>query len=221
MGYRFLDAPVPQMVDQAAEVVRFLVSLSCCCRAGYRSVHDHSRGTHPAASAAPGSAPGGTVGGSADDSRLCSCKLWPCKPWGGGKHELCLSSSTPPGQGGIQILAAATLAEVVDVSVTTQLRSSRFRRVRGGCLSFSSSTVWLVFQLLHRDRAHSANCAKDGDSPGAVLGLGIRPSLGNDRSRQFSLEVQFLPGCGRPCGLAGRPRAKPGGASSDSVHRLG
>ena len=26
--------------------------------------------------------------------------------------------------------------------------------------------------MLHRDRAHSANCAEDGDSPGAVLGLG-------------------------------------------------
>ena len=60
---------------------------------------------------------------------------WPCKPWGGGKHGPCLSSSTPPGQGGIQILAAATVAEaVVDVSVTTQLRSSRF--------SSSSSTEW-------------------------------------------------------------------------------
>ena len=55
---------------------------------------------------------------------------------------------------------------------------------------------------------------------------GTRPSLCNDRagwSRQFSLEVQqvqFLPHCGRPCGLAGRPGvpAKPGGAS-DSVHR--
>ena len=32
--------------------------------------------------------------------------------------------------------------------------------------------------------------------------------------------MQFLPRCGRPCGLAGRPGvlAKPGGAS-DSVHR--
>ena len=46
---------------------------ACCCRAGYRSAHDHSRGPHPAASAAPGSAAGGTVGGCADDSRLCSC----------------------------------------------------------------------------------------------------------------------------------------------------
>ena len=67
---------------------------------------------------------------------------WPCKPWGGGQHELCLSSS-PPGQGGIQILAAATVAEaVVDVSVTTQLRSSRFSSSTWRCLSFSSSTEW-------------------------------------------------------------------------------
>ena len=41
--------------------------------------------------------------------------------------------------------------------------------------------------------------------------IGTRPSLCNDRagwSRQVSLEVpqvQFLPGCGRPCGHAGRP----------------
>ena len=68
---------------------------------------------------------------------------WPCKPWGGGKHELCLSTSTPPGQGVIQILAAATVAEaVVDVSVTTQLRSSRFSSSTWRCLSFSSSTEW-------------------------------------------------------------------------------
>ena len=41
--------------------------------------------------------------------------------------------------------------------------------------------------------------------------------------RQGQMEVpqmQFLPGCGRPCGLAGRPGvpAKPGGARA-SVHR--
>ena len=56
-----------------------------------------------------------------------------------------------------------------------------------------------MFQLLHRDRAHSANCAEDGVSSGAVLGsVGTCPLLCNDRlgwSRQFSLEVpqvQFL-----------------------------
>ena len=37
------------------------------------------------------------------------------------------------------------------------------------CLSFSSSTERWVFQLLHRDRAHSANCAEDQRSPGAFL----------------------------------------------------
>ena len=50
----------------------------------------------------------------------------PCKPLGGGQHRLCLSSFTPPGQGGIQILAAATVAEAMDVSVTAQLQFQQF-----------------------------------------------------------------------------------------------
>ena len=87
-GVPVLDAPVPQMMDQAAEVVRFFASLPGCCRAGYRSAHDHSRGPHPAASAAPGSAAGGTVGGSADDSRLCSGSR--------GRANLGVAGSTGP-----------------------------------------------------------------------------------------------------------------------------
>ena len=110
-GVPGLDAPVPQMVDQAAEIVRLLPSrFSKCPRSFLRDAIPQR-----ALLRAPQLA-----------EQLVEVPTTP------GKHELCLSSSTPPGQGGIQILAAATLAEVVDVSVTTQLRSSRFRRVRGG-----------------------------------------------------------------------------------------
>ena len=64
-----------------------------------------------------------------------------------------LSSSTPLGHGGTQILAAATVADaVVDVSVTTQLRSSSPSSCPWMCLRFRSSTELWVFQLLHRDR---------------------------------------------------------------------
>ena len=65
--------------------------------------------------------------------------------------------------------------------------------------------------MLHRDRAHSANCAEDRMLVRCSSWFGTRPTLCNDRagwSKQFSLEVpqvQFLPGCGRPCGHAGRP----------------
>ena len=53
----------------------------------------------------------------------------PCKPLGGGQQGLYLSSSTPPGQGGIQILATATVADVAvaDVSVNMQYKFQQFR----------------------------------------------------------------------------------------------
>ena len=55
----------------------------------------------------------------------------------------------PPGQGGIEILAAAMLADVavVDVPVNMQHSSSSL-----WCF-LSSSTEWWLFQLLHRDRS--------------------------------------------------------------------
>ena len=114
-GVRVLDAPVPQMVDQAAVVLQGLDT--------------SSRGSKCPRSLSK-------TGSRSEPCLACRCwwnswwmcrrlpavllQSWPCKPWGGGKHELCLSSSTPPGQGGIQILAAATLAEGVDVSVNIQ-----------------------------------------------------------------------------------------------------
>ena len=74
-------------------------------------------------------------------------------------------------------------------------------RVRGG----ASASV-------HR---HSGGfrcfCAEDRMLARCSSWIGTRPLLCNDRarwSRHFSLkvpQVQFLPGCGRPCGLAGRP----------------
>ena len=40
----------------------------------------------------------------------------------------------------------------------------------GWCLRFCSSTECWLLQLLHRDRAHSANCSDDLSFHGAVLG---------------------------------------------------
>ena len=67
----------------------------------------------------------------------------------------------------------------------------------------NTSSSWRCLRwvsLLHRDRAHSANCAEDRILARCSSWIGTRPSLCNDRagwSRQFSLEVpqvQFLPG---------------------------
>ena len=65
---------------------------------------------------------------------------WPCKPWGGVMHGLCLSSSTPPAQGGKQILGRAEA--VVDVSVLCSLSSRSLSSIRWRCLRLSSSTEW-------------------------------------------------------------------------------
>ena len=119
---------------------------------------------------------------------------WPCKPWGGGKHGLCLSSFSPPGQGGIQILAAAMVAEaVVDVSVTTQLQFQQ---------SFVGYVEVPQLQFIDREVGVSVASQRQGSQcklcrrpeiARCILGLvGTRPSLCNDRhrwSRQFSLEV--------------------------------
>ena len=72
-GVPVLDAPVPHMLDQAAEVVRFFVSFPVVAEQVIEVPTIILEDPHPAACAAPGSAAGGTVGGSADDSRLCSC----------------------------------------------------------------------------------------------------------------------------------------------------
>ena len=128
-----LDAPVSQMVDQAAEVVRFFVSLPVVAEQVIEvpTIIPEDPIPQRALLRAPQLA-----------EQLVEVPTTPSYG-GGGKHELCFSSSTPPGQGGIQILAAATGAEaVVDVSVTTQLRSSRISSSTWRCLSFSSSTEW-------------------------------------------------------------------------------
>ena len=95
-----------------------------------------------------------------------------CKPLDGRKHGLCFSSP-PPGQGGIQILATATVAEaVVDVPViiSDKLQQSFVESVEvpqlpvhrhsGGfrCFTETGLTVQTV--------------QKTGCWPGAVLGLG-------------------------------------------------
>ena len=143
-----IDVPVPQMVDQLAEVVKFFFTLPVVARAGHRSAHDHSR-HHPAASAAPGSATGGTVGGSASAPPLVSaisCTSspgrrswhWPrtllvargstlVGPTGGRKVRATPSGArgrdSPPAQSGTQKLGKAeVVGAVVDVPVNMQLK---------------------------------------------------------------------------------------------------
>ena len=138
-GVPVLDAPVPQVVDQAAEVVRFFVSLPVVAEQVIEVPTIILEDPIPQRALLQAL----QLAEQLVDVPVTLVQSWPCKPWGGGKHGLYLSSSAPPGQGGIQMLAAATLAEaVVDVSVTTQLRSSRFSSFTWRCLSFSSSTVW-------------------------------------------------------------------------------
>ena len=133
-GVRVLDAPVPQMVDQA-HCLLLPRRLSKCPRSFLRTPSRSVR--------CSGLRSWRNSWWKCRRLPVMLLQSWPCKPWSGGKHGPCLSSSTPPGQGGIQFLAAATVAEaVVDVSVTTQLRSSRFSSSTWRCLSFSSSTVW-------------------------------------------------------------------------------
>ena len=64
----------------------------------------------------------------------------------------------PPGQGGIQILAAVTLADVAVVDVPVYMLH-KFQQSFGA--SFSSSTEWWLFQLLHRDRYAQRCFAED------------------------------------------------------------
>ena len=130
-----IDAPVPQMVDQAAEVVRFFCS-------GHRSWRNSWwKCRRP----------------------LATCLLsWLCRPWGGRQHVLC-SSSSPPVQGGIQILdraearqgsgcgrscdhqrhAPAVLRRECGGASDSVLRQS------GGSVAFTETGM------------HSSNCAKD------------------------------------------------------------
>ena len=82
------------------------------------------------------------------------------EPLGGGKHGLC-SSSPPPGQGGMQILAAATVAEaVVDVPaiISDMLQQFFVEFVKVPQLQFIDIVVGFV---VRRDRAHSAHCTED------------------------------------------------------------
>ena len=93
-----LDSPVPQMVEQLVGVLK---------------VFDKSLpGWGPAPCCSSQAAAGGTVGGSADAPRLRSCCRGRANPWVEGS-----TGSAPPGQGGIQVLATATVADVAVVAV--------------------------------------------------------------------------------------------------------
>ena len=149
-----------------------------------------------------------------------------CKPLDGRQLGLCLSSS-PLGQGGIQILATATGAEaVVDVPViiSDKLQQSFVESVEVPQTQFIDSMVG--FPVASQRQGSECKLYRRRRFARCSSWIGTRPSLCNDRagwSRQFSLEVQqvqFLPGCGRPCGLAGRPGV-PGkaGRCLRSAHR--
>ena len=130
-GVPVLDAPVPQMVDQAAEVVRFFVSLPVVAEQVIEvpTIIPEDPIPQRALLRAPQLAEQLVEVPTTPGYALAVVAV---QTLGWREARALLEQLAPPGHGGIQILAAATLAEVVDVSVTTQLRSSRFRRVRGG-----------------------------------------------------------------------------------------
>ena len=82
-------------------------------------------------------------------------------PTGGGWAPLTPSGPphrvTPPGQGGIQILAAVTLADVTVVDVPVYMQH-KFQQL--WCF-VQFITEWWLFQLLHRDRYAQHCCAED------------------------------------------------------------
>ena len=57
-------------------------------------------GNRAAVSRCPSAADGGPVGGCFGVTTAMLLLSWLCKPLGGGEHRPCLSSSTPPAQGG-------------------------------------------------------------------------------------------------------------------------
>ena len=92
------------------------------------------------------------------------------------------------------------------------------------CLSFISSTLWWV-SLLHRDRAHSANCAEDRMLARCSSWIGTRPSLCNDGPDSSVWRCRRCSSCqvvDVPAVMQDVPEfpAKLGGATA-SVHRQG
>ena len=73
-GLPMLDAPVPLMVEQLVDVLRFFDALSACCRAGYRRVQDPCRG-HSDANLSR-TAAGGMVGGGCQQSHSSFWWWW-------------------------------------------------------------------------------------------------------------------------------------------------
>ena len=156
-GLPALDVSVPQMVDPAAEVVRFFVSLPVVAEQVIE-VPIPQRALLGAPQLAEQLVEVPTTPGY-----VLAVVAVQTLGWREARALLEQLSTAGPGRD-------TNIGRRDAVSVTMQLRSSRSSSSTWRCLSFSSSTVWLVFQMLHRDTAHSANCAEDGDSPGAVLG---------------------------------------------------
>ena len=146
-----------------------------------------SNGTDPRRTSA---ADGGPAGGSADcrDLRSWSCAFLMivmdtsgAGSWGplgcisGGFAPLTPSGNprrdTPPAQGGIWILGKAEVWLVVDVPVTVHYKFQQSSPIFSGrYLRFRSSAECWLLQLLHRDRAYSANCSDSLRFHSAVLG---------------------------------------------------
>ena len=113
------------------------------------------------------------------------------------KSSLRACEFKPPGQGGIQILAAVTVADVavVDVSVIMQHKFQQSLFMNPWCLIQFINRV-VVFQLPHRDRyAQPLLCRRRGDSTVAVV-----PVLWNDNFGYR--QCRILWNC-RRCGSCG------------------
>ena len=75
-------------------------------------------------------------------------------------HPVGPHRGTSPGQGGIEILAAATLADVVVVAVDVPV-NMQHKFQQSLVLHEVHQTEWWLFQLLHRDRYAQRCCAED------------------------------------------------------------
>ena len=78
----------------------------------------------------------------------------------------------------------------MDVPVTMHYKFQQSSPIYSGwCLRFCSSTESWLLQLLHRDRAHSANCSEDLDSMGQFW-EGVDTPVGVANDRAMILTVQ-------------------------------
>ena len=186
-----LDAPVPQMVVHIVDVLKIIdrvcpSRLSKCPRFLFRT---WSRSASLFASR--------SWRNSWWKCRRTPVTLllsWPCEPLGGGQHWLCLSSSTPPAQGGIQILGRAEAVVDISVIMQPQFPQSFVKNVEVPQTQFFDR---VAVQLLHRDRYTVQTVHKSVEiAQVQFLDLLGHPLLYNDRSlgltEQKTVEVPQL-----------------------------